>query len=202
MRIAKVERKTKETEISVELNIDGKGEHRIDTGIPFLDHMLSLMSRHGLFDLTIKAKGDIEVDFHHTVEDVGIVLGEAFIKGLGDKKGIKRYGYVSLPMDETLVTVAVDISNRPCLVYNVQVPSERIKFSSKDEIKEFDIDIIEDFFMAFVNNSRITLHINLLYGRNNHHIIEAVFKAFGKVIQEAAGHDSRIMGVLSTKEML
>ncbi|MBI5198863.1 MAG: imidazoleglycerol-phosphate dehydratase HisB [Nitrospirae bacterium] len=195
MRTAKIERKTKETDIKVYLKIDGKGNYDIKTAIPFLDHMLSLFSRHGLFDLRLRAKGDTEVDYHHTVEDIGIILGNAIKKALGDKKGIKRYGEASIPMDETLATVSIDISGRPYLIYNVKLPK-------KAKLKEFDPDLVEDFFRSIVNHSGITLHINLIYGRDTHHILEAVFKAFGRSLDQATKIDPRIKGIPSTKGRL
>lgn len=195
MRKAKVERKTKETNIKVELRIDGTGKYDVKTGIPFLNHMLSLFSRHGLFDLNVRAKGDTEVDYHHTVEDIGIVLGDAIKKALGDKKGIRRYGEASVPMDETLATVSIDISGRPYLIYNVKLPK-------KAKLKEFDPDLVEDFFRSIVNHSGITLHINLIYGRDTHHILEAIFKAFGRALDLATMIDTRIKGIPSTKGRL
>ncbi|MBI5192215.1 MAG: imidazoleglycerol-phosphate dehydratase HisB [Nitrospirae bacterium] len=194
-RKALIERKTSETDVSVEMAIDGEGKGKIATNIPFLDHMLNLFARHGLFDLTIEAEGDIEIDYHHTVEDIGIVLGQAISQAVGDKKGIKRYGSALIPMDETLASVALDLSGRPYLVYNITLPR-------KGRIKEFDTDLIEDFFQALVNNSGITLHINLQYGRNVHHIFEAIFKAFARALDEAVSIDNRVSGVPSTKGKL
>ena len=195
MRIAKVDRKTKETDINVTINLDGEGKYTIDTSIPFLDHMLSLMCKHGLFDLKIKAKGDIDVDYHHTVEDIGIVLGKAIKQALVDMKGISRFGQASVPMDEALSTVSLDISGRPYLVYKVEFPK-------KSKIKNFDPDLIEDFLQAFVSNSSITLHVESLYGRNTHHIIEAIFKALGRALKQAVKIDPRIKGIPSTKKVL
>lgn len=195
MRKAKVERKTKETDISITLNLDGRGNYAINTSIPFLDHMLSLLCKHGLFDLKIKAKGDIEIDYHHTVEDVGIVLGKAVKQALGTMKGITRYGQATLPMDEALASVSIDISGRPYFVYKVEFPK-------RSKIKNFDPDLIEDFLQAFVSNSFITLHVRTFYGRNIHHIIEAVFKALGRGLRQAVSIDSRVKGVPSTKERL
>jgi imidazoleglycerol-phosphate dehydratase len=192
MRKASVQRKTKETDVSVEINLDGSGNYEIDTSIPFLDHMLSLMAMHGMFDMIVKAKGDIEVDDHHTVEDVGIVIGTAVKKALSDMKGISRYGNISVPMDESLASISLDISGRPFLVYNVVFPK-------KSRIKGFDPDLIEDFFHAFVTNSGITLHVNVPYGRNTHHIIEAIFKGFGRALREAVTIDKRQKGLPSTK---
>ncbi|MBI5203778.1 MAG: imidazoleglycerol-phosphate dehydratase HisB [Nitrospirae bacterium] len=190
-----IKRKTKETDISLDLNLDGSGKYSINTSIPFLDHMLSLMCRHGLFDVRLKAKGDITIDDHHTVEDIGIVLGKAVRQALGDMKGINRYGQASVPMDEALATVSLDISGRPYLVYKVEFPK-------KGKIKDFDPDLIEDFFQAFVSNSNITLHVNVLYGRNIHHIIEAIFKGLGRALRGAVSIDKKIKGVLTTKGML
>ncbi|MDI6727936.1 MAG: imidazoleglycerol-phosphate dehydratase HisB [Thermodesulfovibrionales bacterium] len=195
MRKAKVERRTKETDISVEINLDGSGKYSINTSIPFLDHMLSLMCRHGLFDAKLKAKGDIEIDYHHTVEDVGIVLGKAIKQALGDMKGISRYGQASVPMDEALASVSLDISGRPYLVYKVEFPK-------KSKLKDFDPDLIEDFLQAFVSNSGITLHVNILYGRNTHHIIEAIFKGLGRALRQAVTIDPRIKGLPTTKGKL
>jgi imidazoleglycerol-phosphate dehydratase len=192
MRRSKVDRKTKETDIRIELDLEGSGTYRIDTSIPFLDHMLSLMSRHGLIDLTIKAKGDIEIDDHHTVEDTGIVLGKALKQALGEMKGIRRYGQASVPMDECLASVSLDISGRPYLVYKVEFPK-------KSKLKDFDPDLIEDFLQAFVSHAGVTLHVGVPYGRNTHHIIEAVFKALGRALRQAVEIDPRVKGVPSTK---
>ncbi len=193
-RSAKVRRTTKETDIKLELTIEGKGKSAIATGIPFMDHMLTLMAAHGFFDLSLDAKGDIEIDDHHTVEDIGIVLGEAFNKALGDRKAIKRYGRGLVPMDEALASVVIDFSNRPFLLYHVKL--------KRDTAGRFDAQLIEEFFRAFVNLSGATLHINVMYGENTHHIIEAVFKAFGQALDEATMLDSRITEVRSTKGML
>jgi imidazoleglycerol-phosphate dehydratase len=195
MRRADVERKTKETDIKVSVNLDGEGKYTINTSMPFLDHMLSLMSKHGLFDVRIKARGDIEVDYHHTVEDVGIVLGKAVKQALGDMKGISRYGQSAVPMDEALALVSLDISGRPYLVYKVEFPK-------KSKLKNFDSDLIEDFLQAFVSNSGITLHVGCPYGRNTHHIIEAIFKALGRALKQAVALDPRMKGIPSTKKML
>jgi len=193
-RKARVERNTAETQIKLSLTLDGAGRHKVATSVPFLDHMLSLMARHGHFDLTVAAKGDIEVDYHHTVEDVGIVLGQALKQALGDMKGIRRYGSAKVPMDEALAEAVVDISGRPGLVYNVKLP--------KGKVGEFDVELAYDFFKALTNHAGITLHVNVPYGGNLHHIIEAVFKAFGRAMDEAAGLDARARGVPSTKGML
>jgi imidazoleglycerol-phosphate dehydratase len=195
VRKSSIKRKTTETDIKINFNIDGSGKGSIKTKMPFLDHMLTLFARHGLFDLYIDASGDLEVDYHHTVEDIGIVMGQSITKANGEKKGITRYGSALIPMDETLASVALDLSGRPYLSYKVLIPR-------KGKIKEFDPDLIEDFFQALVNNSGVTLHINLQYGRNIHHIFEAIFKAFGRALDEATTIDSRISGVPSTKGKL
>lgn len=192
MRKAKVDRKTKETDIKVAINLDGKGKYTIDTSVPFLDHMLSLMCKHGLFDIRLKAKGDIDVDYHHTVEDIGIVLGKAVKQALGNMEGVSRYGQASVPMDEALASVSLDISGRPYLVYKVEFPK-------KSKIKNFEPDLIEDFLQAFASNSSITLHVESLYGRNTHHIIEAIFKALGRALRKAVVIDPRVKGIPSTK---
>jgi imidazoleglycerol-phosphate dehydratase len=192
MRTAKIDRKTKETDITLTINLDGKGKHLIDTSIPFLDHMLSLMCKHGIFDMKLKAKGDIDIDYHHTVEDIGIVLGKAVKQALGDMKGISRFGQATVPMDEALASVSLDISGRPYLVYKVEFPK-------KSKIRNFDPDLIEDFLQAFVANSGITLHIVSPYGRNTHHIIEAIFKAMGRALRDAVSVDPRIKGLPTTK---
>ena len=194
-RTAKVERKTRETQVAVSLNLDGSGKGRIQTPIPFLTHMLELMAKHGLFDLTLRARGDVAVDEHHTMEDVGIVLGEAFRKALGDKAGVRRYGSAQVPMDEALAAVSLDLSGRPFLVYNVSLPR-------RERIKGLDVRLFEDFFLAFVNHSGTTLHVNLHYGRNAHHILEGIFKAFGKALDQATQVDPRVKGVPSTKGRL
>lgn len=193
-RTATIERTTSETDISVKLNIDGTGESSIETGVGFFDHMLTLFAKHGLFDLEVKAKGDLEVDGHHTVEDVGICLGQAFEKALGGKEGIIRYGFFILPMNEALATVSVDISGRPFLAYNIDL--------SASHIGGFDSDLAHEFFQAFVTNSGTTVHVRLQAGTNPHHIIEAVFKGFGKAMDLATTLDPRITGVPSTKGVL
>ncbi len=193
-RSAKVTRTTKETDIKLKLTIEGKGKSAITTGIPFMDHMLTLMAAHGFFDLTLDAKGDIEVDDHHTVEDVGIVLGEAFDKALGNRKGIKRYGRGLVPMDEALASAVIDFSNRPFLVYHVNL--------KRETTGRFDAQLVREFFRAFVNRSGATLHINLMYGENTHHMIEAMFKALGQALDEATTLDKRITEVRSTKGIL
>lgn len=194
MRKAIVNRKTKETKISLKLDLDGQGRSKIDTGIPFLDHMLVLLSQHSLIDLDIDAKGDLKVDFHHTVEDIGICLGEAFKKALGDKKGINRYGSQVLPMDESLTSVSLDISNRPLLIFNLPI--------KKEKIRDFDIGLVEEFLQAFVSQAGITLHVNLIYGKNFHHIVESVFKTLAKVLLEAITINKRVKGIPSTKGRL
>ncbi|MEI8356145.1 MAG: imidazoleglycerol-phosphate dehydratase HisB, partial [Deltaproteobacteria bacterium] len=173
-RTVSVERVTKETRIRVVLDIDGTGDAKISTSVPFLDHMLNLFARHGLFDLQIEATGDIDIDFHHTVEDIGIVLGDAFRQALGEKRGISRYGHAVVPMDETLVSATVDLSGRSYLVYQVPLP--------KIKIGEFDLELVREFFSAFAANSAANLHLNLLYGDNTHHIVEACFKAFARAM--------------------
>jgi len=195
MRTARIERKTKETDVRLALNLDGRGNYTIDTSIPFLDHMLSLFSKHGLFDVKIKAKGDTDVDYHHTVEDIGIVFGKAVKQALGAIKGIARYGQATIPMDEALASVSIDISGRPYLVYKVEFPK-------RSRIRNFEADLIEDFLQAFVSNSSITLHVATHYGRNTHHIIEAIFKALGKALSQAVSIDPRVKGVPSTKKRL
>lgn len=194
-RTAKVERKTKETDISVAINLDGSGISNIRTTIPFLDHMLTLMSKHGLIDMRIKAKGDTDVDYHHTVEDLGIVLGKAVKQALGDMKGITRYGEATIPMDESLASVVLDISGRPYLVYHVVFPK-------RSKLRQFDPDLVEDFLQAFANTSEMTLHVSTPYGRNTHHIIEAVFKALGRALRQAVTIDPRVKGVPSTKKVI
>lgn len=194
MRTAKIERITSETKVHLKLVIDGSGLSSIRTTVPFLDHMLHLVARHGLFDLNVEAQGDIDIDFHHTVEDIGIVLGEAFRKALGEKQGIVRYGTARIPMDETLADVTVDLSGRPYLVYNVDVP--------KVKVGDFDAELAREFFQAFANTCGCNLHLNLLYGENVHHIIEACFKGFGRALDAATRQDSRLSGVMSTKGVL
>ncbi len=193
-RKAEIRRKTKETDVSVALNIDGSGRYSIDTPIPFLNHMLELFALHGMFDLRIRANGDIHVDDHHLVEDIGIALGSAFKKALGDKTGIRRFGYASVPMDEALVETSIDISGRSCLVYNLNLKTKYIK--------KFELSLIEDFLIAFVNNAGFTLHINQAYGRNSHHIIESVFKGVARAINSAVSIDSRSNKPPSTKGLI
>ena len=193
-RKATIERITRETQIKLTLDLDGTGEAKVCTSVPFLDHMLNLFARHGLFDLTVEAKGDIDIDFHHTVEDIGIVLGEALKEALGNKEGIRRYGQATVPMDETLASVAVDLSGRPCLVYNVRLP--------KVKIGEFDVELAKEFFQALTNNLAANIHINVMYGDNVHHILEACFKALARALDQATQMDPRIAGVMSTKGKL
>ena len=193
-RTARVERKTKETVISVELELDGSGRAEIETGMPFFNHMLESFTRHGLFDIRIKAKGDIEVDYHHTVEDVGLALGQAFKESLGDKQGIRRFGEGSCPLDETLAKVVVDISGRPYLSYNVKIRPGRVG--------DFDTDLPHEFFAAFANQLGMNLHMDVIRGENPHHIIEASFKSFARAMDMATQFDPRIQGVLSTKGSL
>jgi len=194
-RRARVERKTNETAVVLELNLDGVGGANIETPIPFFSHMLTAWSKHGLVDLALEAKGDVEVDQHHTVEDVGIVLGQATKQALGDKRGIVRYGAASIPMDEALVTATVDVSGRPYLVFAVPVARQRVS--------NFDLDLLQEFFRAFAFNAEITLHVTLHYGHNLHHIAEAVFKAVGRALAIATRIDSRTAGLLpSTKGAL
>lgn len=193
-RKAKVERKTSEVKVRVDINLDGKGKFQIDTGIPFFNHMLSQFAKHGYFDLKINAIGDIDVDFHHTVEDVGLALGEAIFKALGDKKGITRFGEAVVPFDETLATASVDLSGRPYLVFRADVP--------KSKAGEFDLELGEEFFKSLSNTLMCNLHIELKYGDNLHHMIEAIFKAVGRALDKASQIDSRSNEVPSTKGML
>ena len=193
-RTAEVERDTKETRIRIRLNLNGSGKHKISTGIPFFDHMLTLFAVHGFFDLFIDARGDIDVDFHHTVEDVGLVLGDAFDKALGDRKGIKRYGHAVTPMDDALTSVAVDLSKRPFLVYNVP-PKENITGNTFTALAK-------EFFRAFANRGSMNLHINVFYGENEHHIIESIFKATGRAMDQATSFDERIEDIHSSKGAL
>jgi imidazoleglycerol-phosphate dehydratase len=195
MRKSTVQRKTRETAISMELNLDGSGKYSIKSPIPFLDHMLTLMCKHGLFDMSLRATGDVEVDYHHTVEDIGIVLGKALKQSLGTMESIARYGHASVPMDEALASLSLDISGRAYLVYKVTLPK-------KARIKDFETDLVEDFLQAFVSHGGITLHVNVPYGRNVHHIIEAVFKGLGRALREAVSIDPRVKGLPSTKGKL
>ena len=195
MRIAKVNRKTKETSIEAEVNLDGKGIYKIDTGIGFLNHMLEQLSKHSLMDINLNAKGDLHIDLHHTTEDSGIVLGEAIAKALGDKKGIKRYAHAYIPMDETLSRVSLDISNRPYLVWNVKLKVEKLG--------EMDTELFKEWFQAFSQSAGITLHIENIYGDNSHHIIESCFKGLAKALRLALEKDARAIDSLpSTKGIL
>jgi imidazoleglycerol-phosphate dehydratase len=193
-RLATVDRKTKETDIKIQLNIDGKGDAKISTGIPFFDHMLKLFAVHGFFDLNIEAKGDIEVDLHHTVEDVGIVMGMAFDKALENKKGIVRYGFAVTPMDDALANVSIDLSNRSYLVYNLPVITSRKG--------DFDIFLAKEFFRAFSVWCKMNLHIHVPYGENEHHIIESIFKSTGRAMDSATFFDKRISSIRSSKGSL
>jgi imidazoleglycerol-phosphate dehydratase len=194
-RTAQVKRDTLETRIEVDLNLDGSGHAQLETGIPFLEHMLDQVARHGLLDLTIKAEGDLHIDAHHTVEDVGITLGQAFDRALADKKGIRRYGHAYVPLDEALSRVVLDFSGRPGLEYGVSFARARIG--------DFDVDLLHEFFQGFVNHAKVTLHIDCLRGDNAHHIAETIFKAFGRALRMAAEADSRMAGMMpSTKGSL
>ena len=195
MRIAKVNRKTKETSIEAEVNLDGKGIYKIETGIGFLNHMLEQLSKHSLVDINLKAKGDLHIDLHHTTEDSGIVIGEAIVKALGDKKGIKRYAHAYIPMDETLSRVSLDISNRPYLVWNVKLKVEKLG--------EMDTELFKEWFQAFSQSAGITLHIDNIYGDNSHHIIESCFKGLARALRLALEKDARVGDSLpSTKGIL
>ncbi len=194
MRKVRVERKTKETDISININLDGKGRYNINTSIPFLDHMLGLFSFHSRIDLDIKASGDTEIDYHHLMEDVGITLGEALKKALGDKDRIRRYGEATIPMDESLAQVVIDLSGRPYLVYRVKPP--------KGTLRGLEVSLFEDFFRSLTNHAMINLHIIVKYGRDLHHIYEAIFKAFGKSLMEAVSLEPKMKGLPSTKGKL
>ena len=194
MRKSEVARKTREPDIFIALDLDGEGRSSIDTGIPFMNHMLELFAKHGFFDLTVRAKGDIEVDYHHTMEDLGLVLGDVLAQALGDKAGIRRYGSCILPMDETLALVALDLSGRPCLVWNVDFPAPMIR--------DLDTRLFCEFFQALVNRAGMNLHVRKMAGEEVHHVAEAVFKAFAKALDQAVTHDPRVKGVLSTKGSL
>ncbi|MGD9389183.1 MAG: imidazoleglycerol-phosphate dehydratase HisB [Thioalkalispiraceae bacterium] len=194
-RSATVKRDTLETQIEVSLNLDGTGKSEFETGVPFLDHMMDQIARHGLVDISIKASGDTHIDDHHTVEDIGITLGQAFARALGDKKGIARYGHAYVPLDESLSRVVIDFSGRPGLEYGVDYPRARIG--------EFDVDLILEFFQGFVNHALVTLHIDNIRGKNAHHIAETVFKAFGRAVRMAIAEDPRMVGIMpSTKGSL
>jgi len=194
-RIATVTRNTKETQITVSVNLDGSGAARFATGIPFLEHMLDQIARHGLIDLDISAKGDLHIDAHHTVEDLGIAFGQAFAKAVGDKQGIRRYGHAYVPLDEALSRVVIDLSGRPGLEYRVEYPRARVG--------EFDVDLVREFFQGFVNHALATVHVDSISGQNAHHIVETVFKAFGRALRMALEPDARMAGVVpSTKGSL
>ncbi len=194
-RTACVERNTNETQIAIQLNLDGNGESTLKTGLPFFDHMLDQIARHGMLDLSIDAHGDLEIDAHHTVEDVGITLGQAFTKAIGDKSGIRRYGHAYVPLDEALSRVVIDFSGRPGLEFRVQFPRARVG--------DFDVDLTHEFFQGFVNHANVTLHIDNFSGANSHHIAETVFKAFGRAVRMAIEHDERMQEMIpSTKGSL
>jgi imidazoleglycerol-phosphate dehydratase len=193
-RKAKIDRKTSETDISMNFNIDGEGKSNINTGIGFLDHMFTLFSKHGLFDIELKTEGDLEIDCHHSVEDIGIVLGQAIKKAVGEKISIKRYGSVILPMDEALVLASLDLSGRSYLVFDANFKTEKVG--------NMDTEMVEEFFRAVSDNANMNLHVKCLYGKNSHHIIEGMFKAFAKALREATTIDERIKGVMSTKGSL
>jgi len=193
-RIARIERKTAETQIELELNLDGEGKAQVATGVGFLDHMLTLLARHAAFDLSATCRGDLHVDQHHTVEDVGICLGQALRQALGDKRGIRRYGHFTLPMEETLATVAVDLSGRYYLVFDAEIPAGKIG--------DFDSELVEDFWQAAAANALMNLHVVLHHGRNSHHIAEAIFKAAARALRMAVELDARTPGIPSTKGTL
>ncbi len=193
-RKAEVERKTKETDIKISLAIDGQGQTNIASGIPFFDHMLTLLAVHGFFDLSVRATGDLDVDFHHTIEDVGLVLGDTIREALGERQGIKRYGHAVTPMDDALAAVTIDLSNRPYLVYNV--PEHAASGIALNP------SLTREFFRALVNRAGMNLHINVAYGDNDHHVVESIFKAFGRALDQAASLDGRITGVRSSKGTL
>lgn len=194
VRQASIHRQTKETNIHLSLTIDGEGTNEIETGVPFMDHMLDLFAKHGLFDLQVKAEGDLEIDGHHTVEDVGICLGQVLKEALGDKKGIRRYGQAYVPMDEALAQVVIDLSNRPHLEFRADFPQAKVG--------EFDTELVHEFLWKLALETRMNLHVILHYGRNTHHMIEAIFKALGRALDEATQIDPRVKGVPSTKGAL
>jgi imidazoleglycerol-phosphate dehydratase len=193
-RTATVKRTTKETDITLALGVDGRGSYEVSTGVAFLDHMLELFARHGFFDLRVRAAGDLQVDYHHTVEDVGLVLGQAVREALGDKAGIRRFGEATVPLDEALVQTVVDLSGRPFLVYDVTLKQQKIG--------QFDVELIHDFLLALVNQAGMNLHVRMLSGRNPHHVVEATFKGLARALDLATQRDGRVAGVLSTKGTL
>jgi imidazoleglycerol-phosphate dehydratase len=193
-RRATVTRKTKETDIELTLVVDGRGRYEVETGIPFLNHMLELFARHGFFDLTVRASGDLDVDYHHTVEDVGLTLGQALRDALGEKSGIRRFGEATVPLDEALVTTVVDLSGRPFFVYDVKIEQAKIG--------AFDVELIHDFLLAMTNQAAMNLHLRMASGRNPHHIVEASFKSLARALDLATQRDPRLAGVLSTKGIL
>jgi len=194
MRTAIIKRRTKETDISLEINLDGTGDYSISTGIGFFDHMLELFSKHSLIDIKLNVTGDLNVDCHHSVEDAGIVLGQAMKEALGDKKSINRYGNFTVPMDESLATVNIDLSGRPYLVFNAEF--------SKSTAGDMDVETVEEFMMAVCTNAGMTMHVNVPYGSNNHHMIEGIYKAFARALRIAVSHDDRVKGIPSTKGVL
>ena len=191
-RRSRIERRTAETDITVSVDLDGSGLYTVHTGVPFLDQMLSMVARHGFVDLEVQATGDLDVDYHHTVEDVGICLGQAWHEAMGNKQGMRRYASASVPLEETLASAVIDFCDRPYLVYNVDIPPGRIG--------TFDVELVETFFLGFASHSRATLHLNLNYGRNRHHIAEALFKAFSRAADDATQLDPRLTGLLTTKD--
>ncbi|MCY4387389.1 MAG: imidazoleglycerol-phosphate dehydratase HisB [Desulfurellaceae bacterium] len=193
-RKADIHRQTTETDIHLSIRVEGEGKYEVSTGVPFLDHMLELFARHGFFNLSVQASGDIAIDDHHTVEDVGLALGQALREALGDKHGIRRFGAASVPLDEALVECVVDLSGRPFLAYNLDIRQERVG--------NFSTELVHDFFLALTNQVGMNLHLNMTQGRNPHHIIEAGFKAFARALSSAVEHDPRVQGVLSTKGSL
>jgi imidazoleglycerol-phosphate dehydratase len=193
-RSATVARRTKETDIRLTLNLDGRGRYEVETGVPFLNHMLEIFARHGFFDLNVRGTGDLAVDYHHTVEDVGLVLGQAFRDALADKGGIRRFGESTVPLDEALVTTVVDLSGRPYFAYEVRIRQAKIG--------TFDVELVHDFLQALANEARMNLHVRMLAGRNPHHIVESVFKSLARAMDTATQRDPRVAGVLSTKGSL
>ncbi|MEY7999501.1 imidazoleglycerol-phosphate dehydratase HisB [Clostridium sp. Mt-5] len=191
MRIGKLSRQTYETDIQVKMDLDGSGKYKIDTGIGFFNHMLCMVAKHGMTDLDVLAKGDLDVDFHHTIEDIGIVMGKCIKTALGDKKNIRRYGTFFVPMDESLSMVSIDLSGRPYLVFDAHFNTEKVG--------QMDTELIEEFFRALAFNAEMTLHIKVLYGKNTHHVIEGIFKAFGHAFKESVSVDNSINGIMSTK---